>query len=151
MKRKICWPLVDRMLTVCCPYVIRMLSVCCPYVVRLLAVCWSYVDRMLTVCWPFFDRLVTVCWPLPLFQGLWVAAEWLLPLGPRWGHGEALPHPPAGRGRVLYCAAHHLPHPAGAGGALQPGRGRFVRQPAQGLHTGRCHCPTLYGWEVVDG
>lgn len=54
-------------------------------------------------------------------------------------YGEALPHQTTGWGWFLHRQAHHVPHPAGARGALQQGRRRPLRVTQQALRAGTQH------------
>ncbi len=66
-----------------------------------------------------------------------VQEERLLALCQGRRHRQALPHQAAGRGRVLHRQEDHFQDAAGAGRALQQGRGRAMRQPQGTLHSGK--------------
>ena len=65
-----------------------------------------------------------------------VQEERLLTIRQGRRHRQALPHQAAGRGRVLHRQEDHFQDAAGAGRALQQGRGRAMRQPKGTLHSG---------------
>lgn len=71
-------------------------------------------------------------------------AQRLLAVSARWRHSEALPNTPAGRGRLLHRAAHHLPNAAGARRALLEGLGRPLREPLQALRSGNYEEPFCF-------